>query len=98
MLMERKELATERIRQIAEEPGLKEPFRSCFEKGAQFLLLLEEAFTLVESRELRKMDLKSLQELNHRLYEDILPKNYENSFVDGRGSFCACGFFRYGRE
>ena len=82
MLMERKELATQRIRQIAEEPGLKEPFRSCFEKGAQFLLLLEEAFTLVESRELRKMDLKSLQELNHRLYEDILPKNYEKSFAN----------------
>ncbi len=80
MIEERYELSMERIRGIAKETAVKEPFGTYFQKVSAFIGLLDEAYQSVTDGSLRKMDLDALKALNHRLYEDILPENYEKSF------------------
>mgnify|MGYP000169950361 CR=1 FL=1 len=47
---------------------------------SRFILMIGE---LVKEREEgKKLSLSQLQERNHRLYEDILPGHYEESFVN----------------
>ena len=77
---ERYGLAIERIRTIPDESICGEKFRSYFHKMAQFVLLVERAWNIVESGRLRQMSLEELQAFNRELYEDILPEHYGESY------------------
>ena len=75
-VMERYELAKERIAQIPEEKTAEEPYRSFFAKEAVFL----QQVIAVMDKGIQGKSLEELQKQNHELYQDILPENYENSY------------------
>ena len=82
MESERYLLSTDRIRGIYEEETVREPFLSYFKKTAALLLLLREVVILKEENELCKLTIEELERLNHKLYADILPENYETSYAN----------------
>ncbi|MBR6452492.1 MAG: aminopeptidase [Lachnospiraceae bacterium] len=81
-MTERYNLAIGRIGAITEEKEAPAPFLDYFERTAAFLMLLDETYQTVASGRLYEMDLPSLQELNRKLYADILPDAYEESYAD----------------
>ena len=82
MITERYELAAERIRQIPEEESVRLPFRLYFKEVSEFLLLLLRVKKELDSGSYAKLPLGQLKEWNRKLYEDILPENYETSYAD----------------
>lgn len=77
---ERYALAIERIRQIPDESICEEQIRTYFRVVAEFVLLTDKAWNIVENGSLRRMTLEELQSLNAELYRDILPENYGRSY------------------
>ena len=75
-VMERYELAKERIAQIPDEKMAEEPYCDFFTKEAMFL----QQVIHVMDHGIAGKNLEELQEQNHELYQDILPENYENSY------------------
>lgn len=82
MITERYELAVGRIKEMTREETVAVEYRPYFVGVAGFILMLHELKEMMDSGEYRKQSLSELQEWNHRLYEDILPKNYENSYAN----------------
>ena len=82
MITERYELSIGRIKEIAEEETALEPFNEYFKMVSNFIILLADTFQCVKSGSLYEMELSELEEQNQKLYEDILPSNYDNSFAN----------------
>lgn len=80
MVRERYELSKERLGVIMLEETVKEPYRDYFRKTAEFLLMLDEVQGLVRNRDWESADILMLAEENRKLYEDILPEQYETSY------------------
>lgn len=96
LLKERLTLAQERIREIpGEHWGSEETkaFEEYFTCVAEFLQMIEETDRLIDEGWLEKASLEELLQHNHRLYEDIMPENYEVSFANP-----AYAVSRLGRE
>lgn len=79
-MQERYALAMDRIRRILGEETAMEPYRDFFFRTAHFILWMDELrgdgpLMLTEERSLSEW-----QELNYKLYEDILPENYGQSY------------------
>lgn len=81
-LAERYTLAAARIAEIGTETAVSEPYRTYFQKTAAFLTLLAETAEFVESGMITRASLEELRERNWRLYEDILPENYDKSYAE----------------
>ena len=79
---ERHALSLERIRRIAVEESVTDPFRDYFQKTAVFLLEIESVREKVASGEWETLSLEEMREINRRLYADILPEHYEKSYAD----------------
>ena len=79
---ERHALSLERIRRIAVEESVTDPFRDYFQKTAVFLLEIESVREKVASGEWETLSLEEMREINRRLYSDILPEYYEKSYAD----------------
>lgn len=79
---ERHELALVRIGQFADEETVEEPYRDYFRRTAEFILMIEDIFVMQKRGELEKLDLKAMEALNHRLYEDVLPGQYGESYAN----------------
>ena len=79
---ERHVLSLERIRRIAVEESVTDPFRDYFQKTAVFLLEIESVREKVASGEWETLSLEEMREINRRLYADILPEHYEKSYAD----------------
>ena len=77
---ERYALALERIRQIPDESICEEPVQTYFRHMAEFILLMDRTWSIVENGTLRQMTLEELQDFNRELYVDILPENYGSSY------------------
>ena len=83
---ERLELSLDRIRSIKEDARL--PYGLYFKRTAGFLGMIRELLTArgIGEKELpeswEKLSLEELSDWNHRLYEDILPENYGESFAN----------------
>ena len=77
---ERYELALERISQISNESICEENIQVYFQSMAEFVLLMDRTWNIVESGTLRRMTLEELQAFNRELYADILPENYAKSY------------------
>ena len=72
MIDERYELAVNRIKEISEEPEVSEQFADYFSVVARQILLITSP--------------EASAEYNRKVYEDILPENYENSY--GNPDYC----------
>lgn len=82
MVEERYELIIERMIQIKREQTVAEQFRDYFRKMSGFVLMLHELRDCIKKGEYRKLPLSELEAWNHRLYSDILPENYEDSYAN----------------
>lgn len=94
MIEERFLLAEERIREIIQETGcIPENFRTYFAHMAEFILLMTETYRYVTDGRLYLAELEELKEKNSKLYEDILPENYDKSYANP-----ACSVERLGED
>ena len=98
MLSERFELSSGRIKEIIDEQILPAPFDDYFRTVSGFVSLLTDTYELVKSGKLYDMSLAELQDLNHRLYEDILGENYEKSYANPAYSVKAVTEAGYDKE
>ena len=76
LILERYELSKARIQEIVLEEQVPEPYREYFQRTAAFLAMTAQAC----GEERAQWGLEQYQEENHRLYADILPENYGNSY------------------
>ena len=88
---ERHELALERIGQFKTEETVAEPYRSYFRKAAEFIMLAEKVYGMQERGELEALSLDEAKKLNIKLYEDVFPGNYEESFCNPAFAVAALG-------
>ena len=82
MIEERYELALDRIRLMQTEDTVKEPYRDYFKKMAEFVLMLDELRTELLDGRYQKLELDELRKWNRRLYQDVLPGQYEKSYAN----------------
>lgn len=82
VIRERYLLSMTRIREILEEETVKEPYRGYFKSVSEFIVLCGQVMNAKESGELEAWDGRTLEELNRKLYEDILPEHYGRSYAD----------------
>lgn len=79
-VMERYQLSMERLQALQSEETVEEPYRSYFRKMASFIGMIGDYREMVTGGQAENAPLKELEDWNHRLYEDILPENYETSY------------------
>lgn len=82
MIEERYELALDRIRLMQTEDTVKEPYRDYFKKMAEFVLMLDELRDELLDGRYQKFTLEELRTWNRRLYQDVLPEQYEESYAN----------------
>ena len=82
MVEMRYELAIERIQNIPHEKTVQAPFCDYFKKLAEFLLMINELRASFLDNKWENADLEYMEKWNRRLYEDILPENYETSYAN----------------
>lgn len=82
MILERYQLSMERILSIRGEETVAAPFRAYFKKTAEFILLCGTVLETVRDGGMDCWGVKELRDLNHALYEDILPEQYETSYAN----------------
>lgn len=87
MTEERYRLAIGRIREMKKETSVNERFRDYFRKMAEFFIMIDELKESLESGSYQAASLAELEYWNKRLYQDILPENYEMSY--GNPTFAA---------
>ena len=83
-MLERLQLSLERIEEIKIEQKLQKEYQHYFEKVAEFLLQIEENRQWIANGNLKNTDVEVLESRNHKLYQDILPVNYETSYANPR--------------
>lgn len=83
-LLERYELATGRIREIAAScyKEISGEFVSYFTSVARFIIKMDEVRVKADEKAWDSMSLEELQKLNYTLYSDIAGDNYETSFAN----------------
>ena len=80
---ERYALAIERIKEIAEEPGLKtDGFADYFKCIATFILKMDKLAADLKADVFRDYSLEEYKNLNTGLYEDVIGKAYETSYAN----------------
>ena len=79
---ERFALVRERIAQIKEETGVKEPFADYFKKNVAFLQLLCGVYDEIAAGVDKNQMMEELEARNQALYADIRPQAYETSYAN----------------
>jgi len=82
MVEMRYELAIERIQSIPHENTVSAPFGDYFKKLAEFALMINELRASFLDSTWNQAESAYLEQWNRRLYEDILPENYETSYAN----------------
>lgn len=82
LIAERYELALARIKEIPDESICGEKYRDYFMQMADFVLMMDQTYALVEDGALRQMGMEELGVHNHSLYADILPAYYGESYAN----------------
>lgn len=77
---ERLQLAVERIRTITEEESVCQPYQDYFRKTAEFILEMTELAKELSAGRGDEFSLKEWQNINYKVYGDILPENYDKSY------------------
>ncbi len=81
-IRERYELCVERICEIAKTQEVPEKYQEYFKTEAEFITDTVELAALVESGAYAELPLDELKKWNNRLYQKILPENYETSYAN----------------
>lgn len=91
-ILERYDLAKERISEISGEELVPMPYREFFTEEAQFLIKT----ISVMDQDIAQRSLTELKEQNYDLYRDILPENYDTCY--GNPSYAEQVFGEYGKD
>lgn len=81
-LEERFLLAKNRIQELLTDPEVSAPYDDYTKKVCSFLSIILDTWDNVVSGKLYELSLEELQNLNHILYEDILPEHYFESYAN----------------
>lgn len=81
-MVERLQLSLDRIKEIKTEKKLQKEYQDYFETVADFLLQIEENRLWNQKGNLQTASVEELEARNYRLYQDILPENYDTSFAN----------------
>ena len=81
-MMERYELAMERIRAIKEETSVSAPFSAYFREMTDFIGEIEELVEDLGSGKWEEASLSELSKLNQRLYRDVTEACYGDSYAN----------------
>ena len=81
-VQERFSLACERIRAFLADSKIKPPYLDYFKRMAEFVELLSDWKHQVDTEDIWKQDMQSIQAYNHLLYKDILPESYATSYAN----------------
>ena len=82
LIRERYDLSMARIRDFLTEETVPEIYRDYFRNIAELIIQCGDVLKARENGSLDKMTLESGRTLNHKLYADILPENYETSYAN----------------
>lgn len=82
ILLERYNLIIDRLREINKDPGLSSDLNDYFIESTKRALLVDEIRVKKESGFMENASLEELQKLNHDMYDEILPQNYEESYAN----------------
>lgn len=82
MIEERFELATDRLKILDMDSEVQSEYVPYFKEIFGFVGKVLETYDFVKSGEIYKAALECLQKKNRALFEDVFPKNYENSFFN----------------
>ncbi len=82
MMEERFLLARERLEEIVSDKLLSGDYGRFFEKTAEFLKMVCGLYPAVSEGRLGEWSEAELKQCNDRLYEDILPENYDSSYAN----------------
>ena len=82
ILHERYQLAIDRIREIKNEETVALPWRDFFQRTAEFILFMDQVRQDLTDGTFEKSDLRTRRTVNARMYEDILPENYDRSYAN----------------
>ena len=80
--LEKFELASLRIGQIQEENTVKEQFRDFFVDTSRYIMDIAKVLIASEYDGLRNMSMSELKDIHDKLYNDVLPENYEESYAN----------------
>ncbi len=80
MVEERYKLSIARIREILKEESVSLKFRDYFRKTSMFLLMIDELKEKIEDGSMESAGIEELKIWNEKLYADILPRHYEESY------------------
>ncbi len=81
-VQERFSLACERIHAFLADSKIKPSYLDYFKKMAEFVDLLLDWKQQVDTEDIWKQDIQSIQAYNHLLYEDILQESYATSYAN----------------
>ncbi len=81
-IAERYSLVVERIQTIKDEKTVPEQYRDYFCKVADFALFADEVLGLVDRDEYRSLSMDELKHINDRMFDDIRPAGYEESYAN----------------
>lgn len=82
MVEERYNLAVDRIGDIKEERTVDVKFRDYFVKVAEFIHLIDGTKKKIEDHTFDEMQIEELAAWNKKLYSDILPEHYRESYAN----------------
>ena len=82
LIRERYDLSMARIQEILTEETVPENYRDYFRKVTEFIIQCGEVLKAKEDGSLEQMTLEEGRTLNHKLYVDVLPENYETSYTN----------------
>mgnify|MGYP000951158683 CR=1 FL=1 len=82
LIRERYDLSMARIQEILTEETVPENYRDYFRKVTEFIIQCGEVLKAKEDGSLDQMTLEEGRTLNHKLYADVLPENYETSYTN----------------
>ncbi|MBR5317287.1 MAG: leucyl aminopeptidase, partial [Lachnospiraceae bacterium] len=81
-MTERLQLSLDRIKEIKSEKKLQQEYQAYFETVADFLLQIEDNRQWILAGNLQNASMEKLEAGNRKLYEDVLPAIYENSYAN----------------
>lgn len=81
-VQERYELMMERIMAIRTENNVPEKYQDYFKKAAEFICLADQVLSQKTAGQLDSRNLEECEAVNHQLYADILPENYDESYAN----------------
>ncbi len=81
-IRERYELTIERIGRICTEETAGERFQEFFRTTSEFILGIDRIRQMVEEGTWKNLSVEEKEAENVKLYEDVLPENYESSYAN----------------